>query len=123
MTPPKARTLYHFTSPAHLPMILTAGQLGGSDPMVSKHRNTGSRVVWLVDDPDPADGLHGLAHPAHIYGERLGDELNRNRMRFTVHLRAGVDGDLERERRWNRQTVVSHWWSVACRTMARRACA
>lgn len=57
--------LYHFTSTAHLPLILAAGFLRPVESNVSgEAAHYGPDVVWLLDVPT-IDHDHGLANPHH----------------------------------------------------------
>lgn len=71
--------LYHFTSPLHLPIILSTGRLKVTESNVSyRIEHAGPDVVWLLDTPDPGAGRdHGLRkrHPSHP---------DKREIRFTV---------------------------------------
>lgn len=59
-------TFFHFTSPAHLPLILKAGALTTTDPNLDMFAVREPKVVWLLDTPTaagPTAGHNGL-YPA-----------------------------------------------------------
>ena len=83
---PAERTLYHFTSQIHLPMIQAAGQLrttesniGSVTPIRPPYGDhIGPDVVWLLDTADLDGRRHGLQ----------GSSADKTRVRFTVRARA-----------------------------------
>lgn len=69
-------TLYHFTSPDHLPLILADGFLKTVESNVSFRReHAGPDVVWLTTH-ERAEAGHGLENPRH----------DKRAIRFTVRL-------------------------------------
>lgn len=67
--------LYHFTSTAHLPVILREGRLRVTESNLSMLiPHVGPDVVWFVDTPELGDYDHGLS----------GSIVDKREVRFTV---------------------------------------
>lgn len=85
-------TLYHFTSTAHLPTILSDGYLRPSESNVGSPykvegyphgNNMGPDVVWLLNDPDPSTFSHGLEGSAvDKRGARISVEVDKFAIRW-----------------------------------------
>lgn len=67
------RTLYHFTSTYHLPLIEGSGELRLTDSQVP-----GVGVVWFLDTPTADDAPHGL----------MGSSVDKKAVRITVRVHA-----------------------------------
>lgn len=78
-------TLYHFTSLAHLPDIISNGRLLLCESNISKKRRmAGPPVCWLTKSDDPH--RCGLQQDPALRELRDFDKIDKTRIRFTVEM-------------------------------------
>ena len=99
----RARELYHFTCPYHLPAIFRSGRLLPTESNISAERtHAGPDVVWLTRRP--------MAQHVSSYDQERGaywPETDKSRIRITVCV---PPGEAQHWPKWSRDQGIAEWF-------------